>query len=261
MKENKGENMKTETFKIEQEKDENSHIIHLWEPLEFNIDENYEYVPRGLLFSIFSNFIYYGIAFPILKVLTKVVYDLKIEGKENIKNLQGGAVTVSNHVLVLDCAMVGLGCGKRKIYYTTGEGSFKIPFVKDLIKVLRAIPIPEKIKNRKYFIKAIDDILQKGEFVHFYLEASLWPYYKKIRKFKNGAFDFAVRNKVPVIPMVFTFRKPKGIRRFLKRKKDVTLTILKPIICDEGNDNKKQEIENLKQRVHQEMEKYRYVGD
>ena len=49
--------------------------------------------------------------------------------------------------------------------------------------------------------------------------------------------------------------------QFLKRKQEVTLTILKPIICNEDNQNKKQEIENLKQRVHQEMEKYRYVED
>lgn len=88
---------------------ENEHVIHMWEPLDFNIDENYEYVSKGKIFKYFSNLIYYGVAVPVLYLLTKVLYDLKIEGKENIKNLETGAVSVSNHVLVLDCAMVRFG--------------------------------------------------------------------------------------------------------------------------------------------------------
>lgn len=31
----------------------------------------------------------------------KLFYDFKVEGKENIKNLKTGAISVSNHVLVL----------------------------------------------------------------------------------------------------------------------------------------------------------------
>lgn len=234
--------------------EENEHIIHLWEPLEFNINEKYNYVPKGIIFSIFSNLLYYGIAFPILKIVTKIVYDLKIEGKENIKNLKGGAVSVSNHVLILDCAMVGLSCGLKRIYYTTLESSFKIPFIRKLIKLLRALPIPQNITNKKYFISEVDKLIQKGSIVHFYPESALWPYYDKIRKFKNGAFNFAVSNKVPVVPMVFKFREPKGIRKIFKKGKDVTLVILNPIECEEGNTDKKQKTEDLGQKVHKEMQ-------
>ena len=194
--------------------DENENIIDLWQPLEFNIDKNYEYVPKDKLFLMASNLIYYVIAYPILKILMKIIYDFKIEGRENIKNVDSGAISVSNHVLFLDCAMVGLSYGRRKIYYTTQEESFKIPFVRKLIKLLS-----------------------------FYPEAALWPYCDRIRKFKNGAFDLAVRNNVPVITIVFTFREPTGIRRIFKFKKDVTLKILKPIKCEEiGNTKQKVEI-------------------
>ncbi len=233
--------------------DENSDIIKLWEPLQFNIDEKYKYIQTGTLFSICSNLLYYGIAFPILKILTKLIYDFKIEGKENIRDLKGGAISISNHVLFLDCAMVGLAFGTKEIYYTTREESFKIPFVRKLIKLLRAIPIPKKISNKEQFTQEINDIVQTGKVVHFYPEAALWPYYEKIRNFKNGAFNFAVNNNVPIIPMVFKFREPKGIRKFLKRKKDVTLVVLEPIMPGKLN-NRKQNIENLKQNVHNKME-------
>lgn len=234
--------------------EEENENVGFWKPLELNIDEQYEYVPKGTIFKICSNLLYYGIAYPILKILTKVVYDLKIEGKENIINLKEGAITVSNHVLVLDCAMVGLACGMKKIHYTTQEESFKIPFVRKLIKLLRAIPIPNGIDNKKHFKKAIDKILQEGNIVHVYPEASLSPYCEKIRNFKDGAFSFAISNKVPIVPMVFKFREPKGIRKLFKQKKDVTLIVLDPINFDSDNNSKKQSIEELKNKVCQKMQ-------
>lgn len=236
------------------EDEENSDIIQLWEPLEVHIDKKYEYEPNSIIFQFFSNVLYYGIAFPILKIVTKLVYDLKIEGKENIRNIKGGAVTVSNHVLFLDCAMVGLASGFKKIYYTTREESFKIPFVRKLIKLLRAIPIPKGIDNKKYFMKSVNHMLQTGNMVHFYPEAAMHPYCEKIRKFKNGAFSFAIHNHVPVVPMVFKFREPKGIRKILKRKKDVTLVVLEPIIPKGKAENNKADIEKLKKKVYEKMQ-------
>jgi len=202
--------------------------INSWRTLEFNIDENYDYIPKNILFKIASNILYLGIAFPILKILTKIIYDLKIEGKENIRRLKTGAVTISNHVLILDCAMVGLACGWKKVYFTALEESFRIPFIRKLIKLLNAIPIPSNRENRRGFIKALDTLLQDKKLVHFYPEASLSPYSEEIRKFKRGAFDFSIKNNVPIVPMVFTFRKPKGIRKIFKKKLDVTLKILEP---------------------------------
>ena len=232
--------------------DENENIINLWQPLEFNIDKNYEYIAKSKIFSIASNLVYYGIAYPILKLFMKIIYDLKIEGKENIKDIEGGAVSVSNHVLFLDCAMIGLAYGTKKIYYTTQQESFKIPFVRKLIKLLRAVPIPKSIENRKYFLKAMDKLIKGKNIIHFYPEAALWPYCDRIRRFKNGAFDLAVRNNVPIIPIVFKFREPIGIRKILKKKKDVTLKILEPIECEEKG-NIKQRVEGLKEKVFLEM--------
>ena len=227
----------------------------MYEPLEINIDEKYQYINEGKIFSFFSNSLYYGVAFPVLTVLNKIIYGLKIEGKENIKNLQKGAISVSNHVLVLDCTMIALSFGLKRVYFTTREGSFKIPIVRKLIKLLRAIPIPTKISNKECFVKQLDKALQKGRIIHFYPEKALWPYYEKIRNFKNGAFDFAIRNNVPVVPIVILFRNPKGIRKIFKKKKDVTLKILEPITYIDKDENKKNSVETLKEQVHKAMEK------
>lgn len=239
---------------LEEIADENEHIIELWEPLEFNIDEKYEYVSKNKLFQMCSDFLYYIIAFPILTIFTKIVYDLKIEGKEKIRNIKGGAISVSNHVLILDCAMVGLSAGRKKIYYTTIQDSFKIPLVRKLIKLLRAMPIPAKIKDKEKLIKNINELVRNKNIVHFYPERALFPYYTKIRNFKNGAFTLAVKNNVPIIPMVFTFREPKGIRKKIKTKKDVTLTILDPIYPSTEEKSIRQKAEELKQEVYLKMQ-------
>lgn len=236
------------------ELEENEHIIKNWQPLEFDIDTEYEYVPSGKIFTIFSNILYYGIAFPVLKLVTKVIYDFKIEGKENIRNIKDGAISISNHVLFLDCAMVGLACGKKRIYYSTLEDNFKIPFVRKLIKLLRAIPIPTKVENKKYFIKEIERILEDNNVVHFYPEAALHPYCNRLRNFKNGAFEIAIKNKVPIVPMLFTFREPKGFRKIFKKKKDVTLTILNPVNLSEETGSIKEREIRLRNKVYEEME-------
>ncbi len=238
---------------IELAPNEDEDVIHLYEPLEFKIDKDYEYIKEGKLFSFFSNVLYYGIAFPILYILDKIVYDLKIEGKENIKNLKTGAVSVSNHVLVLDCTMIGLSWKFKKVYYTTREGSFKIPFVRKLIKLLRAIPIPDDLEYKKYFIKEIDKALQNGKVIHLYPEKALWPRYEKLREFKKGAFSFAVRNDVPIVPIVIDFREPEGIRKIFKKSKDVTVKILKPVKNTDQKLTQKERVEKLKEQVHNAM--------
>lgn len=51
----------------------------------------------------------------------------------------------------------------------------------------------------------------------------------KLETLKCGAFKIASQKNVPIIPMVFTYRTPTGLRKYIKKKPFITLTILKPI--------------------------------
>ena len=238
--------------KNEEEKiPEDSHILHFWQPFKFEIDDDFKYVNDNFWFNTCSNLLYL-IAFPLLIIITKFFWSLKIEGKENIENIEGGKVTVSNHVHPFDCAMVGLANVPQKTYYTSLETNFKIPIVRKIIKLLNAVPIPQNIKYTKNFMNSIDSLLNNGKTVHFYPEGSLWPYYDKIRHFKNGAFDFAVRNNVPIIPMVFKFDKQKKISNLIKPKTIITLEILKPVYPNKLI-GKKDAILQLKEDVYSSM--------
>ena len=230
---------------------EDSHVIHFLAPCKFEIDENYDFVSDNFLFNTFSNLLY-CIAYPLLLFINKFFFNFKIEGKENMENIDCGKVTVSNHVHPMDCTMVGLGNIPSKTFFTSLETNFKIPLVRRIIKLLNTIPIPQDIKYTKNFMKAIDELLQKNKTVHFYPEGSLWPYYPKIRNFKNGAFDFAVRNNVPVVPMVFKFSKQPKCFSFLKSKTNITLSILPPFYPNHLLDKRERTLD-LKNRVHEAM--------
>lgn len=244
---------KARAIVIEDTKEDVDDVVANFRICKFNIDKDYEYVKTDIIFNLISNIVYYGIAIPILTILIKILYNFKIEGKENIEKIENGAISISNHVLVLDCAMIGLAFGKKKkVFYTTQEESFKIPFVRKLIKLLRAIPIPRKIENQKKFIKETNNLLIKGNIVHFYPEGILKPYCEEIRGFKNGAFNFAIKNNVQIVPMIFVFKNPTGIRKIFKKKKDVILKILEPIKCD---NIKIEELDILKTKVQDVMKK------
>lgn len=245
--------MQLENVNKEEEENipEDSHVLHFWQPCKFEIDDEFDFVNDNFIFNTFSNLLYL-IAYPLLIIINKFFFGFKIEGKENLENIDCGKVTLSNHVHPMDCTMVGLVNAPKKTFYTSLETNFKIPIVRKIIKLLNTVPIPQDIKYTKNFMSSIDSILNDGKTVHFYPEGSLWPYYTKIRHFKNGAFDFAVRNNVPIVPMVFKFNKQKRLLDILKPKTTITLVVKEPIYPNKLLP-KKEAILDLKEKAYNAM--------
>ena len=117
--------------------------------------------------------------------------------------------------------------------------------------LFRGIPIPRNVAGKEKMVNTIDGLLKRGEVVGIYPEGHLMPYYDGIREFKNGAFNFAVKNQVPVLPIVFTYREPEGILKKFKKKPFITLTILEPEYPKA--EISKANVEELKNRVQRKM--------
>ena len=83
-----------------------AHKIHLPQTQQFEISEGYKYVNRNVLFVLFSFLFKYLIIYPIFYPITKIMLGFKARGLENLKELKGGAVSVSNHAHILDAPMV-----------------------------------------------------------------------------------------------------------------------------------------------------------
>ncbi len=229
-----------------------AHKIHLPQTQEFEISENYKYINRNVFFVVFSFLFRYLIIFPIFYPITKIILGFKVQGHKNLKKLNSGAVSVSNHAHILDAPMLTFSLFPRQPSMTSIKGNFQTPGVSFLVKVLGAVPIPEKPKALMKFFSAMQAETQRGRIVHFYPEASLWPGHTQLRPFKKGAFYLAVNADVPVLPMVIKQRAPKGFFKLFKKKPSISVIIGSPLIPDKDLDEK-QRLEDLRQRTHEAM--------
>lgn len=205
---------------------------------------------RGLIYKILSSMLYL-IAYPILFVLTRLVMDLKIEGRENLKKVGDEYITVANHINMLDCAMIVFSIFPRVPYFLTLQTNLEIPFIKYLVMLFRGLPIPTNKTGKEKMVNTVNKLLKDGEIVGIYPEGHLVPYCETLREFKDGAFNFSVKNQVPIVPILFTYREPKDIRKFLKKKPFITLSILEPEYPNSAID--KNSIKELKSRVYNKM--------
>lgn len=132
----------------------------------------------------------------------------EVHGMENLNGVKSGAVITCNHFNPFDCFTVEhlFQCsehmGKKKLFKVIREGNFtNFPgFYGFLFRNCNTLPLSQNKKTMYLFMKAVDTILQRGDFILVYAEQSLWWNYRKPKPLKNGAFKFAAKNNVPVIP-------------------------------------------------------------
>lgn len=165
----------------------------------------------------------------------------KINGMENLKNLKTGAIVTCNHFNPYDSFTI------EKVFRLAGQHKNK-----KLFKVIRegnytnfpgmygfffrncnTLPLSSNKRTMIEFIKAVDIILQRGDFILIYPEQSMWWNYRKPKPLKNGAFNFAARNNVPVIPIFITMEDSEIIGEDGFPVQAYTVNIEKPIYPDE----------------------------
>jgi 1-acyl-sn-glycerol-3-phosphate acyltransferase len=71
--------------------------------------------------------------------------------------------------------------------------------------------------------------LQRGDFVLVYPEQSLWWNYKKPKPLKTGAFKFAVKKNVPVVPCFITMQDSEFLDKDGFPIQEYTIHIEKPL--------------------------------
>lgn len=137
----------------------------------------------------------------------------EIRGTENLTGLETGAVLTCNHFNAFDsfAMQIAVDSAKlknRKLYRVIREGNYtSFPgFYGFLMRNCNTLPLSSNHKTLKKFMEATDTLLGRGHLVLVYPEQSMWWNYRKPKPLKNGAFTFAVKNGVPVIPCFITMR-------------------------------------------------------
>ena len=183
------------------------------------------------------------------KMAEKLVNDLikenkliikEVRGIENLQNVKSGAIVTCNHFNPYDSFTV------EKVFRIAGQDKHK-----KLFKVIRegnytnfpglygfffrncdTLPLSSNKRTMMEFIKAVDIILKRGDFILIYPEQSMWWNYRKPKPLKNGAFNFAARSNVPVIPIFITMEDSNIIGEDGFPIQEYIVNIDKPIYPD-----------------------------
>ena len=192
------------------------------------VDKDYEFQPNTRTFKV-GRFLIKSVLRMGLPIANKLLFDLKIEGKDNLKQVDN-AIRVSNHVMLLD-TMINFQVAFGHRHYMTGAAfQLKKGIFSKFFRAAGFLPLASSIKAMSNLDKSITDIYEKGNsVVTFYAEQAMWEKYENSRPLKKGAFHYAVKNNVPVVMTVILFRQPTWIRRKLGIKKDCTVRICPPI--------------------------------
>lgn len=160
-----------------------------------------------------------------------------INGIENLQGIESGAMLTCNHFNPFDSFAI------EKVFRLSGQSK-----TKKLYKVIRegnytnfpglygfffrncdTLPLSSNKRTMIEFMKAVDIILQRDDFILIYPEQSMWWNYKKPKPLKNGAFKLAARNDVPVVPIFITMEDSNIIGEDGFPVQEYTINIEKPI--------------------------------
>ncbi|MDY0210733.1 MAG: lysophospholipid acyltransferase family protein [Acholeplasma sp.] len=212
-----------------QRADENEHTFKTIEAKPVTLSDDFDYFGQKLHRRIISKFLVFLIKILFVYLYGGFVLGFKVKHKENYQShKKKGAVIVSNHVHPFDAFLLGSYFWPKRLYFTMLKTNLGLPFVGKLFHLIGGAPIPDSKAQIVRFQEQLNDRLEKNSMIAVFPEASLRPYCDHIRPFKKGAFRFAFNANVDIIPMVFIFKKPKGLMKYLKKKPCVHLHILKP---------------------------------
>lgn len=163
----------------------------------------------------------------------------EIKGIENFQNLKSGAVITCNHFNAFDSFAIHLTYDaakqkKRKFFRVIREGNYtSFPgFYGNLMRNCYTLPLSSNQKVMNEFMKATGQLLKDGHFVLVYPEQSMWWNYRKPKPLKKGAFLFAAKNNVPVLPCFITMEDSKFIDDDGFPVQEYTVHVSEPIYPD-----------------------------
>lgn len=181
-----------------------------------------------------------------------------VVGLENFKNIEGGAIITCNHFNPFDCFTVEKvfrmteHSKKKTLYKIIREGNYtNFPgFYGFLFRNCHTLPLSTNKQTMIKLLKSVDEILAKGDFILIYPEQSLWWNYKKPKPLKSGAFRFASKNNVPIVPIFITMKETDIIGDDGFPIMEYYVHIEKPIYKDE-NLSEKENSEIMKNKNYE----------
>ncbi len=178
------------------------------------LPEDIEYIRKGTSERLKTKFAYMMARRFVNQLIDEKKLIIKdIKGIENFKALDSGAVITCNHFNAFDSFAIQIAYEAaeqpdRTFYRIIREGNYtSFPgFYGFLMRHCNTLPLSSNRKTMNKFTEAVNTVLKDGHFVLVYPEQSMWWNYRKPKPLKSGAYIFAAKNNVPVLPCFITMK-------------------------------------------------------
>lgn len=181
----------------------------------------------------------------------------EIKGIENMNALNSGAVITCNHFNAFDSFAMQIAYEsssqeKRRFYRVIREGNYtNFPgFYGMLMRNCYTFPLSSNRETMKKFMRSMDAVLRNGDFMLVYPEQSMWWNYRKPKPLKKGAYTFAARNQVPVLPCFITMEDSDILGEDGFFVQEYTIHIA-PAIYPEENVSRSENVESMRRKNYE----------
>lgn len=199
------------------------------------IDNNFKYIHKNPIWKFFSFLAYNVIAIPVISFYCRICKRIKFVNTKAIRKQQkkqkNGMFFYGNHTQIIDAYTQNIISIPRRNKVISSPDAVSIKWIKNVVQMLGAIPLPTDITGMKKFAEAVYYYNKKGCNITIYPEAHIWPYYSGVRDFKDSSFAYPVTTNSPVFAFYTAYSKPKGL--FSKiRKTNITVYVSDPFFPD-----------------------------
>lgn len=217
------------------------------------IDGRFKY-NKSAFWEFWSFLIQNVLSMPIKILYLKIKFNHKYIGTEKFKKYRKeGFFIYSNHTQAFsDTFTPSVAVYPKRNFLIVNPANISLKGTGWLVELLGAIPIPEGIEAYKNFLNRIKNRIDKGYSISIYPEAHIWPYYTKIRPFKDVSFKYPVQLNTPVFCITNTYQEEKNLKNKLKKKISMVSYIDGPFFPDNSL-NKKEAQEKLRDEVYKKM--------
>ena len=217
------------------------------------IDGRFKY-NKSAFWEFWSFLIQNVLSMPIKILYLKIKFNHKYIGTEKLKKYRKeGFFIYSNHTQAFsDTFTPSVAVYPKRNFLIVNPANISLKGTGWLVELLGAIPIPEGIEAYKNFLNRIKNRIDKGYSISIYPEAHIWPYYTKIRPFKDVSFKYPVQLNTPVFCITNTYQEGQNLKNKLKKKITMVSYIDGPFFPDNSL-NKKEAQEKLRDEVYKKM--------
>ncbi len=220
---------------------------------KYQFDETYPYLDNSLNYKL-NDIVGCIVKWVVAAFWNRAHFGLQVKGRKHLRDnreqLKNGAMLVCNHVYVFDALCLYQATRQFRIWIPMYPKHFNGKSVW-FLRHMGGLPLPETRSGVVKFTEAMDEHHRRKEWFLVFPEAVRWNWYQPIRPFREGAFSFAYKYDIPVVPTVITYRERKGIYRLFgpKQLPCVTITIGKPIPVDKSQ-RRREELDRLRCETH-----------